>query len=393
MTPQQVRSQQSILHLHRTLVRAAFSLVLAFSWIFVFEFTFEFSGSVTGAFLMTFVVYALSQITLLIATPLSAAHLRRGIKRGMFFGVLLAALAFAVLGATLAGYFSSPLSWGLVLFGMLLGAYRALYWIPYRLQSASSSNETNIFFEILLALLPAFAGITLVSFPFSSLRLLLGAVALLLVSLVPIFFLRDHGETFQWNYVETFGKLFDRRYRTLALRSTLSGIESTTLFLIWPLSIFLIVGRSYLIFGLVITISLLILLVGRGLYRQLRLASLPQSLPLDVAFSVSGWVLRLAAGTPLMIVFADSYSYVSAPAGAPEFISREHASDAGSYVDEYTALQEIGMAFGRIVMCLFAGALLFTTPLPIALALALIVTAFAAGAATALSHKRQIEAY
>lgn len=393
MTPEQVRSQQRILHLHRTLLRAAFALVSTFSWIFVFEFTLDFSGSVTRAFFVTFVVYLLSQVTLLVATPLSAAHLRRGIKRGMFFGVLFAALAFAVLGATLAGYFSSPLIWGLILFGILLGTYRALYWVPYRLQSANASYESNLFFEILLALLPAFAGITLVSFSFSSLRLLLGAVALLLFSLVPIFFLRDRGETFEWNYFETFGKLFDRRYRTLALRSTLSGIENATLFLIWPLSIFLIVGRSYFIFGIVMTISLLILLVARGLYRQLRLLWLPHSLPLDIVFSVSGWILRLVAGTPFMIVFADSYSYVSAPAGSPEFISREHASDAGSYVDEYTALQEIGMAFGRIVMCLFVGVLLFTTPLPIALALSLIVTAFAAGAATALSHKRQIEAY
>ena len=59
---------------------------------------------------------------------------------------------------------------------------------------------------------------------------------------------------------------------------------------------------------------------------------------LDVAFSMSGWILQwLAAGTPISIVFADSYSYVSAPAGSPELLSREHASDAGSYLDEYTA--------------------------------------------------------
>jgi hypothetical protein len=330
----------------------------------------------------------------MIATPLSAAHLRYGMKRAMLFGALFAALAFAVLGATLAGYFSSPIGWGLVLFGILLGAYRALYWIPYRLQRTGAQSGSHVFFEILLALLPAFAGATLATIYLSSLRLLFGAAALMLLSIVPIFFLRDSAEPFEWNYFETFGKLFERRYQSLAVRSTLSGIENATLFLLWPLSVFLIVGRSYFIFGFVMTVSLLVLLAAKDLYRRLlRSGTLKESLSLDVALSMSGWILRLVAGTPLMIVVADSYSYVGAPAGSPEFISREHPSDAGSYVDEYTALQEIGTAFGRIVMCALVGILLLVTPLPIALALSLIIAAFAAGATTALSYKTRIEAY
>jgi hypothetical protein len=394
MTPELARRQQSILYLHRTLLRAGLSLVATFAWIFIFEFTLDLSQSLVSAFLVAILAYAVSQVVCMLATPLSAAHLRHGMKRAMLFGACFAALSFAVLGATLAGYFSSPISWGPILFGMLLGAYRALYWIPYRLQAANFARQPNMFFELLLALLPAFAGVTLVSVYFSSLRLLFGASALMLVSIIPIFFLRDSGESFRWGYFESFAKLFDRRYQTLALRSTLSGIEAATLFLIWPIAVFLIVGRSYLIFGLVMSASLMILLAARSLYRDLMRSGFARgSISLDVAFAVSGWVLRLVSGTPLMIVVADSYSYVSAPAGSPEYVAREHAADGGSYLDEYTALQEIGVSFGGIIMCAFVGILLFTIPLPIVLALSLILAGVAAGSAAFLSHKIRAHAY
>ncbi len=389
-----IRKEQSVLQAHRILLRAGLSLVSAFAWVFVFQFALAASGNIAASFFVAILVYALAQLILILATPLSASHLRHGVKRSMVFGSLFAALAFAVLGASLAGYFSAPIGWGLVLFGLLLGAYRVLYWIPYRLQSATVARTSNVFFEILFALLPAFAGVTLATVALSPLRLLFGAAILMVLSIVPIFFLEDLREPFRWSYIETFTKLFDERFQVLALRSVLSGIESMTLFILWPLSVFLIVGSSYLLFGIVMSISLLALLIFRGLYRGiLKKTDLHTSVPVEIAFSVSGWFLRLAAGTPLMIVFADSYSYVSAPGGSPEFVAREHAADGGAYIDEYTALQEIGMALGRLVMCLFTGIVIFTMPLSVALALSLLLTACAAGAATYLSHKIRLEAY
>src|SRR5580692_11243279 len=119
-------------------------------------------------------------------------------KRSLIFGACIAALWFGVLGATLAGYFSEPIGWGIVLFGLLLGGYRALYWIPYRLQSAGLGSTQSALFELLIALLPAFAGITLSLLLFSSLRLLFGAAVLLALSVIPIFFIRDFSERFEW---------------------------------------------------------------------------------------------------------------------------------------------------------------------------------------------------
>src|SRR5580704_5918133 len=137
-----IRSDRTYLHAHRLLMRLGLGLVHIFAWIFIFEYLLSFSGDLARAFAGVLVVYALSQAVMVILTPISAAHLRRGTKHSMVTGVILLACAFIVLGGTFEGYFSSPIGWGLVLFGILIGAYRALYWIPYRLQVARMRDWT-----------------------------------------------------------------------------------------------------------------------------------------------------------------------------------------------------------------------------------------------------------
>jgi hypothetical protein len=394
MAASATESDRRYLHTHRLLMRLGFSMAMMFAWIFTFQYFLSASDSLSGAFIGAITVYALSQAIMMLLTPFSAAHLRHGVKRSMVFGSCVAAAALIVLGGTFAGYFSDPQGWGILLFGFLLGAYRALYWIPYRLQAAHASSGPNAFYEFLVALMPAFAGATLTSVALGPLRLLFGAAAFMLFSIIPLFPLEDIHERFSWSYGNTFRKLFDERNRVLASRAVLDGIESTALFLLWPLSVFLIVGRSYIIMGLIMSTSLVLVLLLRGFYRRTLAAVLARrSVALDVAFSMSGWILRLAAGTPLAVVFADSYSYVSAPFGAPEVLSSEHTSDAGSYLDEYTALQEIGLGLGRIVMCAFAGLLILFAPLPVALALSLIGAAVSAGFAAYLAHGVRASAY
>ena len=105
---------------------------------------------------------------------------------------------------------------------------------------------------------------------------------------------------------------------------------------------------------------------------------------LDVRVGTAAFV----AGTPVAIVVADSYSYVSAPAGISGIPFRASiSSDAGSYLDEYTALQEIGIARseGSLHVRAHVSLFLVTLPLSIALALALVVAAFCAGGTAILS--------
>lgn len=378
------------LHAHRLLLRSGLGLANIFAWVLLFRYLLIQTGNATHALLGVGLFYVFAQLIAILLTPLSAAHLRRGVKRSMFAGTLVLAASYVVLGATFQGYFNSPAGWGIALFAFLTGAYRALYWIPYRLQKATRGTRgPNLGYEFLVALMPAFAGFALVSSSFAALRLLFGAAALVVLSLVPAGFVPDIHEGFSWHYSETFSQLFARRNRSFLWRALLEGLQGVTLFLIWPLAVFLIVGESYPLLGAILSASLLLVFFLRRPYRTLVARwNIQQSSAVHVSFAVSGWLFRLAAGSPFALIFADSYSHITAPPGSGfEAFSFEQSADNGSFVDEYTAMREIGLSLGRIAGCACLGVLALLLPLPVALAAAILVAACAAGASVLVARK------
>lgn len=382
------RGRFGYLHAHRFLLRSGLSIANAFAWIFVFQYSFVLTWDIPQALIATIVMYSLSQAITILLTPLSAAHLRRGVKHSIVYGVLLAAAAYIYLGATLGDVFmGSPAGWGIAIFALLMGSYRALYWVPYQLRASTTEHERSrlpIVYEVLVALMPAFAGITMATVTFPHLRLLFGSAVLLVVSLVPLVAMRDLPERFSWHYTETFRQLFRRTHSRLLNASFAGGLQSTVLFLVWPISVFLIVGSDYKTLGAILSATFLAILLLRYVYRKFaRRMRFEQSVPVQVVLSFSGWVMRIFVGTPVGVFLADSYASAGAPRSthsidAPVF---EQSADNGSFVDEYTALKEMGLALGRILACFIFGALLLWTTLPMAFAGMLIL----AGIASALS--------
>lgn len=376
------------LHAHRFLFRVALAIGNIFAWILVFQYFYTQANNVAVALASTVLMYALAQVFTVILTPLSAAHLRRGTKRSIIYGALLAGAAYVFLAATLDGTLGGePAAWGIGVFAILIGAYRALYWVPYHLRTASASRERMrlpVAYEAAIALMPLFAGITLVTFPFAPQRLLFGAAFIVLMSLVPLVSVRDVAEGFSWNYGETFRHVFAPRHRNLLAVSFMQGIQGAALFLLWPIAILLIVGLNYQTFGGVMSATLFAVLLLHTLYRRFaRRTAIEHSPLVHAAFSMSGWLLRFFAGSPFAVFFADSYSYVSMPRRAhsidvPTF---EQAADGGSFVDEYTALKEIGLAIGRIAVCLMFGLLLSGFSLAAAFLLVFLLAALSSAAA------------
>ncbi len=388
----------SSLHAHRFLLRVGLSLAHVFSWVFIFEYFYLLSGSMARALGGVVLLYCLAQFIVIVATPVSAAHLTRGVRRSLVFGALVAGCAFAVLGASFSGYFKEPTLWGVVLFAVLLGLYRALYWMPYTLVSARPNSTTHIrtYFEVLLALMPLFAGFTLSGMQFAPARLLFGGAAFMVLSAIIAYFVPDTRERFSWSYVYAFKQLLRRKNHGLVLRSLLEGMQGAALFLLWPLAIFLIVEWSYGMLGLVFSVTLLaILLLRRAYLRFSRFAGIHDSLIVCTVVAISGWVARLAAGTPAGIVIADVYSYSTLPerGTCAEPTTFEHVSDKGVFLDEYTVLKEIALAFGRIMLCVIVFFLALVFALPVVFAIALGVAAAASGISVLVARRSLTPAY
>ncbi|HEY4513956.1 MAG TPA: hypothetical protein VJH69_01380 [Candidatus Paceibacterota bacterium] len=372
------------LHAHRFLLRVGLALSNVFAWIFVFQYFFIYSLTVSSALIATLLLYVISQVATIVLTPFAAAHLGSGVKRSIIYGALLAGAAYIYLGATLGGSFNGePTGWGIAVFALLFGAYRAVYFVPYQLKAVTKDGDRSrmpMFYEIIIALMPAFAGATLVTLSFAPLRILFGSAAFMLLSILPLIPLKDVFEGFSWGYFRTFRELIARRHKKILASSVLHGVQGASLFLIWPIAVFLIVGSSYQILGMVVSITLFLVMFLRILYRKLaRKMRLEDSVPTNVIFAASGWFFRIFAGTPVGFIVADTFSHITAPKRSHAFdvFTNEQAADHGSYIDEYTALKEIGLALGRIITCAIFGLLLIYFSVSIAFTAALILAAIA----------------
>ena len=252
------------LRVHRLLLRIAFAASNLFAWLFVFQYLFVLSNNVGLALVHTVLLYALSQTIAALLSPLTARGLRHGMQREMVFAVLTAAAAFTFLGASFQGFFGPLPLTAFVGFAILLGIYHALYWIPYEVErNEIQSIPSKFSFEILIALIPAFIGFLLLSYGAHVAWTLFGSASLMIIALIPFVWIPDRYEGFPWGYRETFGQVIDRAHRRLILGAISDGIQGTALLLIWPLAVFLIVGWSYELLGLLLSFTLLILLVFR----------------------------------------------------------------------------------------------------------------------------------
>jgi hypothetical protein len=136
--------------------------------------------------------------------------------------------------------------------------------------------------------------------------------------------------------------------------------------------------------GLILSITFLIAILGRRYARGIITSVGAHKSPgMNAALVGSSWALRVLALSPASIIIADVIYHAATPAKryGLDPVSYEQAADSAHYIDEYSALKEMGMAIGRTALCLFFALMLFLVSPFAALAAALI----AAGAASLAS--------
>lgn len=379
-----------LLSVHRFLFRFAFASANIFAWIFVFQYFYLVEPSIGLGLARTALLYALSHTVTCLTTPYAARLLVSGSRRVCIAAIVIAAASFVVLGASFAGFWGAAYTpTALTLFSIGLGLYRALYWIPYELEvEATHRGRTRLYTELIVALAPLLAGLWIVTASLGPLPLLYAGAGLMLLSALPLLYLPDIYERYSWGYRETFGHFVEPANRRMVGHAVLEGMAGAGLLHFWPLALFLITGWSYGMLGVVLTLTFIISILGRSLVRKgIRRSGLHTSGLLKFLFAVTPWAFRAFVGTPLGAVLVDSYFHTTAPRRyGVDPQAFEQAADAGSYVDEYTALKEMGLALGRVVLCLVGTLAAFAVSLPAAFVIVFFCAALASGAVALTSR-------
>lgn len=365
---------------HRFLMRAALAGIQAYAWVFALQHFYARSNSLSEAFVQAIVLYALSQVITALLTPYSARRINNGIRLHMIYGVLLMALALSLLAGALTGIVTG--AFGMIGFALCVGAYRAMYWTPYAYERDHYGVAIGLSQEFLIALMPALVGYSLFGGALGALAGIISATLILMASIAPLLAVPEVYERYTWSYGETFAELFESKYDTLVQSAFLEGMQGAALLFLWPLSVFILVGSSYRLLGIVLTLSLLLSIPLKAFGERL----VHRHPLLHMTIAISAWVMRLAAMTPLTIIMVDVYASTTRRHSVDRF-TLEQSADNASYVDELTALKEISMSIGRLTMCAIASIGIVFFSLSVGLAVAFITAAIAAAMSIYLARK------
>jgi hypothetical protein len=307
------------------------------------------------AFSRVALLYALSATVTCLVVPYAARRVRSGMNKMIFLAVLAAASAYALLASTFQGSYGAYSLFVIILVSLLLGLYRALYWVPYEVERRTTRESRGRFsHELLIALVPVGIAYTLVVGHVPESWVLLGSVSLMLLSLVPFIWIPNTYERFSWGYRETFTQLFMPAHRRLLLGALLDGVQGTAFLLVWPIAIYLIVEGSYTTFGLIISLSLLSIILIRGAVEVVeRRIGVLNSTPVRIVIVSTAWIGRLFVAHPLTIVLVSAYERIGNPTGGTiDHLTHEQSADLGHFVDEYTTLREIGLSLGKMLLAM-----------------------------------------
>lgn len=360
------------LYASRTLMRIALSVIGVFLPIFFYK---EFGGDLELVIAIFISLYGIHMLL----TPLSSRLLGvLGTKR-----MITAGIVFLILATASLYLFPHQPGIATVAYILFASVYRALYWVPYHVDFSKALNETmrgrqlailrNIANVVLIAV-PFIGGIVIAAFGFDAVFLV--SLVFMLIALYPLRYMNHTYERFSWGYVDTFMHLFARGNRSLFLSHAANGAQGAATLVFWPIYVFTLLDERYTALGIIASLTLIVLILLQSIAGKLfDTWSHERMLVVGVVMATTGWVTKIFVQTPLQVFAADTYHSFGKTVNALSFdaATYEQSADNGRYVDEYTALKEMALAVGRIVMLLLLGVLVAFFDMRVTFVLAAIV--------------------
>lgn len=287
---------------------------------------------------------------------------KTGLVPSMVFGVM--GLMFFYLTFYLLDTGSAIDPYALMGLGMVgLTIVSVFYWSPFHIDFAEFSSKKHrgkqigVFYaaqRLISVLAPIGAGFIITRFGYGmnfAMGLLIAAA-----SIVPLFFLPPYNVAYEFTFIESFKKLFSKRYRGMAYSMMAYGAENIVGFAVWPIFLFSVFEGDYLNVGaftaVIVTISLVLeVFIGKQADKK----SPVRMLKMGTGVYALGWLWKGLVETVVGVFAASTFHNLgSIMLRTPmDTLMYEQAADSGHYVDEYTVLREISLSIGRVLMMVF----------------------------------------
>lgn len=293
--------------------------------------------------------------------PAARLFSRIGLARAMIIGTIGMVIFYWMFvwldfGTTINPY----LIMAMAIFGLSLNS--TLYWSPYHIDFAKFSSKNHRgsqlgrFYglqRLLSVLTPLIAAFLIVRFGYRA-SFLVGLV-LTLASIIPLLFLPQFKVKYEFGYLESFRKLFSKKFRAMSFSMMALGAENIVGAVVWPIFLFAVFDGNYLEVGAVTAgIFIVALFLEFVVGKETDKLSAKRLLKWGTWVYALGWISKGFVSS-ITGVFAAStfHSFGSIMMRTPlDTLTYEQAADSGHYIDEYTVLREMALGIGRISVLL-----------------------------------------
>lgn len=327
------------------------SMLGVFLPIFLYEF---FGQSLTIVLLWFAIDFA---VKLPFYTPAAKFFSSIGLKKSMMIGTAGMVLFYWMFFLLDRGSVLNPyLLMALSMFGLSLNS--TLYWSPFHIDFAKFADahhrgsQLGLYYgfqQFLTILTPLTAAFLVTRLGYDA-NFLVGLL-LSLASIVPLLFLPTQKVTYEFGYIESWRKLFSKKFRAMTFSMIALGAENIIAVVVWPIFLFALFHGNYLEVGAVTTVIVIIsLLLEIIVGKETDKWSAIKLLKWGSWVYAFGWLSKGLVNT-LTGVFAAStfHSFGSIFMRTPlDTLSYQQAADSGHYIDEYSVLREVALGLGRV---------------------------------------------
>jgi len=374
-----------VLYINRIFLQVALGVIGIFFPIFYFI---EFNQSFFAVALIYICVYAGHGLI----TPITARLIYSlGMRKMMMISV-----PFALIGVGVLYFWDFNPIIVLILHMLFLVLYKAFYWLPYHVDFALFSNKKargrqlsillNIS-EIILVFTPLFGGYIIATYGFQHIFII--STTLFLLAIPPLFFISNPKEKYSFGYLETFKHLFKKENRPVLLGYGADGAQSTISAIVWPIFIFMLFDEKFLTVGVVAALTLVAIIVFRLFIGDLvDTWNRGKMQTIGSILYMTGWIIKTLVETAFQVFLVDTYHNLGRTVSRVSFDTNTYtqSADNGHYVDEYTALKEIALNIGRVLMLIFVIVVVSFTTIKVTF----IAAAFATLLMTILNQKVEL---
>ena len=342
-----------------TLRRMAVELLGLFSPLYVLSIGWDLGFTTTISVLIVLGYYLLIYVSKLVTMPLAEnISFRLGYRRTLILSIIPFFLFIALLA------FSQSYPFLLILVSVFWGIHAALFWFGYhglfikRGDHQHFGKQTGLsqtFYILIGVVTPILGGLMILKFGYQFLFLSAGAIFTLAMMVA---LLSKEIKPHQDARITSVLRLF-RTHKKVMLGYFGWGLESSLYGVVWPVFLFLLVGKI-LAFGEIIAAAVFVaalityltgLVVDRvGTKMIINLGSM-------VGFLT--WLVRIVARTPLIIVSVDSFYRVAEQMLHIPFLVRTYQKAVDGGTGQSLYFMEISLGLGAVSGFLLAGILVF----------------------------------